>query len=113
MYNIQLGKNWSKFAITERFDDHIYYFIAIPYNEYVPSNFVESEIMKSHYLTYEHKGNMDLLSNSINYVFKEIIPKNNIIRKNSFVYFEKYDDRFKWNHKDSIIEINVPIEFGL
>ena len=113
MYNIQLGKNWSKYAITERLDDRIYYFIAIPYNEYVPSNFIVCEIIKSHYLTYEHKGNIDLLSNSINYVFKEIIPKNNIIRKNSFAYFEKYDYRFKWNNENSIIDINVPIEYGM
>ena len=46
-----------------------------------------------------------------NYVYKEIIPKNNILVENrQFVYFEKYDYKFHWNREDSVIEIYIPIK---
>ena len=47
-----------------------------------------------------------VLKDTINYVYKEIIPKNNILVENrQFVYFEKYDYKFHWNREDSVIEI--------
>ena len=67
--------------------------------------------MKSKYLRVEHIGNMNKLKDTINYVYKEIIPKNNILVENrQFVYFEKYDYEFHWNREDSVIEIYIPIK---
>ena len=54
---------------------------------------------------------MNKLKDTINYVYKEIIPKNNILVENrQFVYFEKNDYKFHWNREDSVIEIYIPIK---
>ena len=84
---LYLGSNWCKYA------------------------FIEKIILKSKYLRVEHIGNMNKLKDTINYVYKEIIPKNNILVENrQFVYFEKYDYKFHWNREDSVIEIYIPIK---
>src|SRR5574344_2067388 len=69
------------------------------------------KILNSKFLRVEHIGNMNKLKDTINYVYKEIIPKNNILVENrQFVYFEKYDYKFHWNREDSVIEIYIPIK---
>ena len=79
--------------------------------DFVPNDFTEKIILKSKYLRVEHIGNMNKLKDTINYVYKEIIPKNNILVENrQFVYFEKYDYKFHWNREDSVIEIYIPIK---
>lgn len=108
--SIRLGANWCKYAFTERKDDSIFYFIAIPLSVHAPSCFTEMKTIESYYLTYDHVGDMNQLASTINHIFKELIPCNNLIRiSKDFIYFERYDHRFKWNKKDSVIEINVPI----
>lgn len=68
-------------------------------------------MIKSKYLKVEHIGNMNKLKDTINYVYKEIIPKNNfLVESKPFVYFEKYDSKFYWNREDSVIEIYIPIK---
>ena len=88
-----------------------YFTIQLFQKNFVPKEFVEKTIMKSKYLKIEHTGNMNKLKDTINYVYKEIIPKNNILVENrQFVYFEKYDYKFHWNREDSVIEIYIPIK---
>ena len=61
--------------------------------------------MKSKYLRVEHIGNMNKLKDTINYVYKEIIPKNNILVENrQFVYFEKYDSREQAREREKFLK---------
>lgn len=95
----------------EKIENKIFYYISIPKKDFVPNDFTEKIILKSKYLRVEHIGNMNKLKDTINYVYKEIIPKNNILVENrQFVYFEKYDYKFHWNREDSVIEIYIPIK---
>ncbi len=108
---LYLGSNWYKYAFVEKVNNKIFYYISIPKNDYIPKGFTEKIILKSKYLRVEHIGNMNKLKDTINYVYKEIIPKNNILVENrQFVYFEKYDYKFHWNREDSVIEIYIPIK---
>ena len=129
---LYLGSNWCKYAFIENFnpnnpsyynyqeialnfiekiENKIFYYISIPKKDFVPNDFTEKIILKSKYLRVEHIGNMNKLKDTINYVYKEIIPKNNILVENrQFVYFEKYDYKFHWNREDSVIEIYIPIK---
>ena len=106
--NVKLAQNhWKIFKIENK----IFYYISIPKKDFVPNDFTEKIILKSKYLRVEHIGNMNKLKDTINYVYKEIIPKNNILVENrQFVYFEKYDYKFHWNREDSVIEIYIPIK---
>lgn len=98
-------------AFIEKIENKIFYYISIPKKDFVPNDFTEKIILKSKYLRVEHIGNMNKLKDTINYVYKEIIPKNNILVENrQFVYFEKYDYKFHWNREDSVIEIYIPIK---
>ena len=108
---LYLGSNWRKYAFIEKIENKIFYYISIPKKDFVPNDFTEKIILKSKYLRVEHIGNMNKLKDTINYVYKEIIPKNNILVENrQFVYFEKYDYKFHWNREDSVIEIYIPIK---
>ena len=108
---LYLGSNWCKYAFIEKIENKIFYYISIPKKDFVPNDFTEKIILKSKYLRVEHICNMNKLKDTINYVYKEIIPKNNILVENrQFVYFEKYDYKFHWNREDSVIEIYIPIK---
>lgn len=108
---LYLGSNWCKYAFIEKINNNIFYYLSIPKNDYIPKGFTEKKILNSKYLKIEHIGNMSKLKDTINYVYKEIIPKNNILVKSSkFVYFEKYDYKFHWNREDSVIEIYIPMK---
>ncbi|MDO5564908.1 MAG: GyrI-like domain-containing protein [Eubacteriales bacterium] len=108
---LYLGSNWCKYAFTLKFENNIYYYISISKKSYIPDGFTEKLILKGKYLKVNHIGNMNKLKDTVNYIYKEIIPKNNILVENEqFIYFEKYDYKFHWNREDSIIEIYVPIK---
>lgn len=108
---LYLGSNWSKYAFIEKIENKIFYYISISKKDFVPKDFAEKTILKSKYLKVEHIGNMNKLKDTINYVYKEIVPKNNVLVENrQFVYFEKYDYKFHWNRDDSVIEIYIPIK---
>lgn len=108
---LYLGSNWCKYAFIEKIENKVFYYISIRKKNYIPDNFTEKIIWKSKYLKVEHIGNMNKLKDTINYVYKEIIPKNNIlVESKQFIYFEKYDYKFHWNKVDSVIEIYIPIK---
>ena len=79
---LYLGSNWCKYAFIEKIENKIFYYISIPKKDFVPNDFTEKIILKSKYLRVEHIGNMNKLKDTINYVYKEIIPKNNILVEN-------------------------------
>lgn len=107
---LYLGDNWCKYAFIEKIENKIFYYISIPKKGYIPDKFIEKKILRGKYLKVEHIGNMSKLKDTINYVYNEIIPQNNIlVESRQFVYFEKYDYKFHWNREDSVIEIYIPI----
>src|SRR5574344_266512 len=109
--NVKLAQNHWKIFNSKLRNNKLFYYISIPKKDFVPNDFTEKIILKSKYLRVEHIGNMNKLKDTINYVYKEIIPKNNILVENrQFVYFEKYDYKFHWNREDSVIEIYIPIK---
>lgn len=108
-FNTPFGKERSSY--NDSIEKNLKEFCKALKEKNVPNDFTEKIILKSKYLRVEHIGNMNKLKDTINYVYKEIIPKNNILVENrQFVYFEKYDYKFHWNREDSVIEIYIPIK---
>lgn len=107
---VRLGRNWLKYAFIMNNDDELCYYIAVPKKDYVPQDFEEKTISKSKYLLIKHQGNMNKLKNTMDDVYNQLIPQNDIIiNSENFFYFERYDYKFHWNRSDSIIEIYLPI----
>ena len=88
---LYLGSNWCKYAFIEKIENKIFYYISIPKKDFVPNDFTEKIILKSKYLRVEHIGNMNKLKDTINYVYKEIIP---VIFYIMWVYLHKIDIPF-------------------
>ena len=108
---IRLGLGWSKYAFVEKREDKIVYFIAIPEDGIIFNDFEEKTVVKQKYLVVEHIGDMSKIKDTINYVFKELIPNNQFkLNLDTFNYFEKYGPQFHWNRLDSVIEIYIPIK---
>jgi AraC family transcriptional regulator len=107
----QAGGNWEKYGITYKIGDIYKYLCGIPVkNEYFNNNFEKYNISEGNYLLFQHKGSMYNLKNTIYTLYKEIIPKNNLaLNQSEYFHFELYNYKFKWNNKESIIEIYIPI----
>jgi len=104
------GGNWIKYAFTYKENDKIYYFCAIPQGYKVPNGFQIKSIPNQLYLVCKHVGNMDTLKNTVNEIYKNIIPSNKLEPdKTHFSHFEKYDSDFYWNSPESVINIYVPV----
>lgn len=89
----------------------LYYFCAIPKRAVIPDDFLYKEIPAYKYLVVEHIGAMDKIYETYGKIYREIIPNLPYIPiKDSFLHFEKYDYRFRWNRNNSIIEIWIPVK---
>ncbi len=111
----QNGGNWTKYGITLKSDNKIFYLTAIPVSDLaIPDNFKYLEIPKGEYKVFSHKGKMEDIKNTIFEIYKVVLPKSNLKiedqAKTGFIHFEKYDYRFKWNEPNSIIDIYLPIK---
>ena len=102
---IKLGENWEKFAITKKENDHYYYQCAFPSDSHI-NQFEFTFIPTGNYLKFTHRGSMRMISKTIN-----VIPDSHfeIDLKRSLIHFERYDSSFNWNHKNSVVELFVPI----
>lgn len=104
-------ENWVKYAFMEKRAGKLYYFCAIPKRAVIPDDFLYKEIPAYKYLVVEHIGAMDKIYETYGKVYQEIIPNLPYIPiKDSFLHFEKYDYRFRWNRNNSIIEIWIPVK---
>jgi AraC family transcriptional regulator len=105
------GGNWEKYGITYKLGDMYKYFCGISVeNEYYNNNFEEYNISEGNCVSFQHKGSMHNLKNTIYTIYKEIIPENNfILNQSEYIHFELYNYKFKWNNCESIIEIYIPI----
>ncbi len=107
--------NWVKYGITYKENGTYYYLASIPNNpdSICPGNMIRQTITLGNYALFCHKGKMSDIKRTVSYIFKEAVPARNIaikeIDSSGIVYFEKYDEKFKWNRGDSIIELFLPI----
>lgn len=107
---VQLKRNWVKYAFITEINNNLYYCIAVAKSDPIPEGFSRMTIPKGTYLKAEHKGSMGRLKASVDSAYC-ILSKNNIKpNQNEFHYFERYDYRFGWNSKDSVIELHFPIQ---
>jgi len=107
---VKLGLNWEKYAITKKRNDRYFYQCAFPSTTEIPQ-FKFTIIPGGHYVKFDHKGSMKMIKSTINEIYNNVIPRSHteIDINRSLIHFERYDSRFNWNGKDSVIELYVPI----
>jgi predicted transcriptional regulator YdeE len=70
-------------------------------------------IKQGRYAKFVHVGSMNEIKATIYNIYKNIIPATDLkIETNEeagLLNFEKYDYRFKWNNKKSLLEIYLPV----
>lgn len=71
-FNTPFGKERSSY--NDSIEKNLKEFCKALKEKNVPNDFTEKIILKSKYLRVEHIGNMNKLKDTINYVYKEIIP---------------------------------------
>ena len=81
-----------------------------------PEHFINKEIPKGEYEIFNHKGKMENIKNTINDIYRNILPNSNLTiehySKTRFIYFEKYDYRFRWHKPNSKIDIYLLININ-
>lgn len=105
----QLG-DWKKYAFTYKKDGKFFYYCSIPEPIKLPKQFIVKEIPRNAYLICQHVGNMETIKNTINIIYKNLLPSSKLEVKNEkFFHYERYDKRFYWDSPSSIIDIYIPI----
>jgi AraC family transcriptional regulator len=77
--------------------------------EDIPEGMTARTVPASDYAVFEHKGALDTLQKTYDYIFREWLPASEyeMAKQDDF---EWYDDRFKFGAADSIMEIWIPIK---
>lgn len=75
----------------------------------LPEGFVSKVVPPHKYLVFTHKGKLDNLKDTYNFIYQTWFPKSGI--KPAADYdMEWYDERFKYGQDDSEFDIMIPIE---
>lgn len=75
----------------------------------IPEGMTGFTIPSSEYVVFTHKGVLDTIEHTMNYIYGSWLPKSG--RKLKMAPdIEMYDQRFKLNHPDSELDIYIPIE---
>lgn len=74
-----------------------------------PSGMVAKTIPTSKYAVFTHKGSLDKLSNTYNYIYTTWL-QNSDYEQSGFYCFELYDNRFNPSDENSEIDIYLPIK---
>ncbi|MCD4655971.1 MAG: GyrI-like domain-containing protein, partial [Planctomycetes bacterium] len=75
----------------------------------IPDGMIERSIDASKYAVFTHKGKLDSIKDTYNYIYSVWVPKGE--RKlRAGNTFELYDERFKYQQDDSEMDIYIPIE---
>ncbi|MBN2041801.1 MAG: effector binding domain-containing protein [Spirochaetes bacterium] len=108
---VNTGANWKKYGVTYRRDNTYFYFTGLPLAKEI-NGFEKLSIETGYYIKFRHSGSMPEIKNTVYQIYKKIIPENGIDLDDQrrIIHYEYYDCRFKWNDKDSIIDIFVPIK---
>ena len=107
---VELQNNWLKFAITKKINNEYFYLTAIPYIIDI-KGFKKEEILGGDFINFEHIGALNLIKFTLLNIYKKFIPNSSFKLDNNrkLIHFEQYDNRFKWNKPNSIIEIYLPL----
>lgn len=76
--------------------------------DYVPSGMVQRVVPAARYAVFEHRGAMERLGETYNYIFGEWLPTHKVRALGQDI-FERYDARFSFDSEDSVLEIWVPV----
>ncbi len=108
--HVNLGSNWEKFGITVKSNGKYKYQCAYQTNSSI-APFHTSIIPSGKCAKFNHVGPINLISKTINYIYKIAIPEFPLCvdADRSILHIEKYDSRFDWNSNKSIIEIYLPL----
>ncbi len=108
--SIFYGITYTK-SLTATNENTIYtYMVGSPTNIYnsLPLEMKIHSIPDGEYAVFSHLGPVRDLTETFNYIFGEWIPQSSYKRRNGDV-FEYYDDRFRDESYQSVIEIWVPV----
>jgi len=97
---------------TSSSDPESYLFIAgmaVSSLEMVPEGMIAHQVPAAEYAVFEHKGALDTLHKSYEFIFGVWLPENELEMAEADC-LEIYDERFKYGEKDSILEIMIPIK---
>lgn len=75
----------------------------------LPQGMTSREVPASDYAVFEHKGSLETLQKTYDYIFREWLPASEYEMAPQDD-FEWYDYRFKYGQQDSILEIWIPIK---
>ncbi|MCP3876279.1 MAG: hypothetical protein GY699_24440 [Desulfobacteraceae bacterium] len=108
---IIFDSEWKKFGITIKANNHYFYQCAFTSEKRI-QQFKHSNISAGTFAKFNHIGSLYALSKTINQIYKQIIPQSSldIDLNRLLIHYEKYDSKFNWNNKNSIIEIYVPVK---
>lgn len=113
---LRQGSHWVKYGITKKIDDRYFYMTAIEsMNDLNSLNSLEKDTVNAgEYIRFQHVGSMDRIKLTVRHIYKHIIPSHGIkVNDNrELLHYERYDNRFNWNAKNSIIDIYVPVASG-
>jgi len=128
--NFSIPKLWSRFipraqeiksraaaaslglCISEGFDDCKFAYLAcveVSNADSIPEGMVARSVPASKYLVFTHKGSVDELGKTYDFIYGTYIP-NSTYEIASMVDFELYDERFNPNSPDSELDIYIPIK---
>lgn len=110
MYHVKQGKQFLKYALTQRGSQGLTYACGVPSAQLYPEHFQIYRIPKGEYLCIEHHGDMALLPETIRTVFEQELKNRQLTpAKGRLVYFERYDERFHYHQDASVIELYIPL----
>ena len=90
--------------------DSFIYLAAAPVTSFedIPEGMFACEIPANRYAVFTHKGSIDKITHTVNYIWGTWVPRNtDIIKKDPD--FEYYDERFNVDTLDGEVDIYVPV----
>jgi predicted transcriptional regulator YdeE len=110
-HQLAQGQGWKKYAITYN-DGTVYrYFCGISADSATGNGFQSMVVPESHYLVFEHCGPTHALAQTLSKIYRDFLPNSKYQHAKTHIFhFEKYDQRFRWNHAQSMMEIWLPIK---
>lgn len=79
-----------------------------PSEKELPEKMGVHEISKCKYAVFEHKGDVMKMGETYKYIVDDALPNREL--KSTGIWLERYDERFKFDSEDSVMEIWASIE---
>lgn len=109
--HMPMTQPWIKYGITLYEHEQYYYFCGVLSNQCYPLDFELLHIPRGSFLQYIHTGSMDMLTQTINTVWKQELPNSPYKTANTNIrYFEVYKEGFSFQSSDSTIFLYIPLQ---